>query len=67
MSVTTEADEAIERLRVGVQTALEIASETVQKIVVHGCWGSDEISAAYRQSLVRAHASLINMRDELAP
>lgn len=61
MSVQTEADEKIDQASRQVQAALTSLNE----VVVERCWGHENYTLEYKKKLARAHALLVEARDEL--
>lgn len=61
MGVRTTADEKIEDASRNVQAALNYLNE----VVVERCEGHEEYKLEYKKRLARAHALLVEARDEL--
>ena len=61
MSVRIEADEKIDNAKHYVQQALA----QLNAVVVDRCWGHGDYTIEYKKRIAKAHASLVEVRDEL--
>ena len=61
MSVTTTADEHLDRAKDNIQSAIKNLSE----FVIEECWGVEDFSSTYRVTLRNCLQELLKVREEL--